>query len=137
MECTLDDYGIGRSLYIDGGILSNIYDIPSGMYDIFEEIRKYIAGRAKKESLKPVEYSIIQADVRELTDLSAESVKKYMQLLVEYEYLQIVSGKRHGTRFSYRLREDEPIKGLDLESMIPTVEEMAKILEEIKKAKNS
>jgi hypothetical protein len=58
-----------------------------------------------------------------------------MRMLVEYEFLQIVSGKRHGTRFCYRLRENKPLKTLDLESIIPTVEEMAKILAEETKDK--
>jgi hypothetical protein len=53
-------------------------------------------------------------------------------MLVEFEFLKIVGGKQHGTRFSYCLREDAPIKGLELEGMIPTAEEMAAVVERIK-----
>ena len=124
LECGLSDYQTARRLFIEGGILTNIYDHPSGMVELYEEMRKLAKKKASKGGVKVTEVSFIQADIRELTDLSPESVKRYVRMLLEYEYLKIVGGKQHGTRFSYCLREDENIKGLDLESMIPTAEEM-------------
>jgi len=132
LECGLDDYGIARRLFIDGGILTNIYDFPAGMVELYEEIRKLSRKRASKGGIKVTETSIIQTDIRGLTDLSNESVKRYVRMLVEFEFLKIVGGKQHGTRFSYCLREDAPIKGLELEGMIPTAEEMAAVVERIK-----
>ena len=132
LECGLDDYGIARRLFIDGGILTNIYDFPAGMVELYEEMRKLARKRASKGGIKVTETSIIQTDIRGLTDLSNESVKRYVRMLVEFEFLKIVGGKQHGTRFSYCLREDAPIKGLELEGMIPTAEEMAAVVERIK-----
>ena len=136
LECDLNDYGIARRLYIDGGILTNIYDVPTGVAYLYDEIRKFARKKAAKEGVKADELSFIQTDIRGLTDHSDDTVKKYIHILVEFEYLQIIGGRRHGTRFCYKLREDEPIKGLDLEIIIPSVEEMAKILEENEKFKN-
>jgi len=135
INCDLSDYGVSRKLFIDGGLMGNVYDFPPGLEELFEEIRKFAGKRAKKENLKPEEISLIQTDVRDLTGLSVEGVKKYMRMLVEYEFLQLVGGRRHGTRFCYKLREDKPIKGLDLETMIPTVEEMSALLEKTNKSK--
>jgi DNA primase catalytic core len=128
LECGLPDYGIARGLFIEGGILSNIYDIPPVLVELSEEIRKFAIKKAVKEGIKANEVSLIQSDIRDITDLSNESVKRYIRMLVEYEFLKIVSGKKNGTRFSYSLRENQPIKGLDLEAMIPTVEEMELII---------
>jgi DNA primase catalytic core len=128
LECGLPDYGIARRLFIEGGILSNIYDIPPVLVELSEEIRKFAIKKAVKEGIKANEVSLIQSDIRDITDLSNESVKRYIRMLVEYEFLKIVSGKKNGTRFSYSLRENQPIKGLDLEAMIPAVEEMELII---------
>jgi hypothetical protein len=46
-------------------------------------------------------------------------------MLVGYEYLQVTGGKRHGTRFCYRLREDKPLEEIDL-AVIQAPEEIAK-----------
>jgi hypothetical protein len=128
IDCDLYDYETSRKLFIEGGLMGNIYDFSPGLVELYEEIRKLAGKRAKKENLKPVEVSLIQTDVRDLTGLGSEGVKKYMRMLVEYEFLQLVGGKRHGTRFCYRLREDEPIKGINLEQYIPAVEEIQKLM---------
>lgn len=74
---------------------------------------------ARDQRVKPNEVSFIQRQVRELTNLCAGTVKMYIRILTGYEYLQVLSGKRHGTRYSYRIREDSPLEAIDL-SMIPS-----------------
>jgi DNA primase catalytic core len=135
IDCGLTDYETSRKLFIDGGLMGNIYDFSPGLVELYEEIRKLCVKRAKKENLKPIEVTLIQTDVRDLTGLGSEGVKKYMRMLVEYEFLQLVGGKRHGTRFCYRLREDEPIKGINLEQYIPTVQEIQRLMKEEKRLK--
>lgn len=88
--------------------------------------------KAKEQNLKPEDITFIQTDVREVTELSGETVKRYIRMLVDYEYLQVIGGKRHGTKFSYKLREDKPIEKIDVSSIIPTVEEVKKLIDEDK-----
>jgi hypothetical protein len=132
IECDLPDYGLARRLCISGGLFRSACDFPSGLIAMYEEIRSLATHLAKKEQLKSTEVTFIQSDVRGITSLSPETVKKYIRMLVEYECLQVVGGKRHGTRFSYRLRADEPIKAIDPETIIPTVAEMEKLIDEDK-----
>ena len=85
--------------------------------------------REKSEKVETTEVTFIQREVREVSELGADSVRKYIKALVDYEYLQISAGKRHGTRYCYRLREDKPISELDI-SIIPTPEMVKRIMED-------
>jgi DNA primase len=123
IECDIEDYRIAYELFTKGVLSINFNDLPQGTKVLYEEIRALCKEEAKKEKVEPTQVSFIQKQLREYTGLSGEFIKKHLRILVEYEYIQLVGGKRHGTRFSYRLREDAPIGGLDL-SMIPTPEEM-------------
>jgi DNA primase len=123
IECDIEDYRIAYELFTKGVLSINFNDLPQGTKALYEEIRALCKEEAKKEKVKPTQVSFIQKQIRENTELSGEFIKKHLRILVEYEYIQLVGGKRHGTRFSYRLREDAPMEGLDL-SMIPTPEEM-------------
>jgi hypothetical protein len=78
----------------------------------------------RKEALRSTEVHFIQRDLRDKTGLGGEFIKKHLRVLVEYEYVQIASGKMRGTRCSYRLRIDEPAEAIDY-SMIPSPEQMA------------
>jgi DNA primase len=123
IECDIEDYRIAYELFTKGVLGINFNDLPQGTKVLYEEIRALCKEEAKKEKVEPTQVSFIQKQLREYTGLSGEFIKKHLRILVEYEYIQLVGGKRHGTRFSYRLREDAAIGGLDL-SMIPTPEEM-------------
>ena len=87
---------------------------------------------AEKAGIKPEEVSFIQRDIREYSKFSADSIKKYLNNLVDLEYIQIISGRIRGTRLSYRLRKDEELEKLDL-SDIPSPEQMD---ERIRKSKS-
>jgi DNA primase len=123
IECDVEDYRISYELFTKGVLSINFNDLPQGTKVLYEEIRSLCRLEAKKEKVEPTQVSFIQKQIREHTGLSGEFIKKHLRILVEYEYIQLVGGKRHGTRFSYRLREDAAIGGLDV-SMIPTPEEM-------------
>ena len=79
-------------------------------------------------ALPTTEITFIQREIREKSELGSDSVKKYIKALVDYEYLQVIGGKRHGTRFCYRLRDDKPIEQLDV-SVIPKAEVMKELFE--------
>ena len=125
IECDIEDYRIAYELFTRGVLGINFNDIPQGTKVLYEEIRILCREQARKEKVESTQVTFIRKQVREHTSLGGEFVKKHLRILVEYEYIQLVGGKRHGTRFSYRLREDCPIGGLDV-SMIPTPEEMEK-----------
>ena len=70
-----------------------------------------------------------QRDIREGAEHSQMFVKRYLKVLVDYEYIRVSGGGKRGTRQSYRLAADEDIHLLDI-SMIPTPEEMARRLKD-------
>lgn len=125
------DYETARMLFIGCNVLSGFTEPSAKMIKVYEELHKMVKSKAKKEGLKVPEVTFIQSEVRELEDLlmGKDSIKKYLRQLVDFEYLQIVSGKKHGTRISYRLREDKSIKTIDASSIIPTFNEVLRIME--------
>jgi len=125
IECDIEDYRIAYVLFTRGVMGSNFTDIPSGTKTLYEAIRELCRKQAKRGKIEPTQASFIKKQILEYTGVGGEFVKKHLRILVEYEYIQVVSGKRHGTRFSYRLREDADIEILDM-SMILTPEEMEK-----------
>jgi DNA primase catalytic core len=129
IEVDLDDYETARSLFVDGVLVKSGSDVPEGTRLLYEEIRAMLAKAAAKEGVRTCEISFIQKQVREVTGLGSEFVKKHIRLLVGYEYLAVTGGSRHGTRFAYKLREDKSIEELDI-SMIPTREQIQSILEQ-------
>ena len=128
IECDLYDYETARRLFLEAGLLAGAEDIPAGMTCLYGQIRKLVRKKAKEQNLKPEELTFIQSEVREMTELANKQVKQYMRMLVEYEYLQVTGGKRHGTKFCYKLREDKDIEKIDIASIIPTAEEIKKLI---------
>ena len=127
IECDLEDYKTSYEIMVNGVLASSLLEIPKGAIILYEEIRRMVRGMAEKAEIKPEEVSFIQRDIREYSKFNADSIRKYLNSLVDLEYVQIISGRNRGTRFSYRLRKDEEIEKLDL-SKIPAPEDMEKRL---------
>jgi DNA primase len=132
IEVDLEDYRVARELFRNAVLLPNADELPSGARLLYESIHAMAKKKAAKEGLASTEVSFIQREVRELSELGLESIKKYLRVLVDFEYLELASGRRSGTRFAYRLRDAENV-GVS-EHVLPTVEALA---EEIKKAGKS
>jgi len=132
IECDIEDYRIAYELFTRGVLSTHYSDLPEGAKMVYETIRTLVREPAKAQRLKPTEVTFIQKQVREMTMLGADSVRKYIQLLVSYEYLQVTGGKRHGTRFCYRLREDKTLVELDI-SVIPAPLDMEKRIKQNQK----
>ena len=123
IECDLEDYRIGYRLFTEGVLRHGAYDLSTGTRRLYESIREMVREGAEREGVKVREVSFIQKQVREYTQLGVEYVKKHLRELVEYEYVEVQGGRRHGTRYSYRLREDKGIEEMDI-SEIPRPEEV-------------
>ena len=134
IECDLKDYGIAYNIMVNGVLASSLLEIPKGVVILYGEIRRMVRNMSEKAGIKPEEASFIQRDIREYSKFSADSIKKYLNNLVDLEYIQIISGRIRGTRLSYRLRKDEDIEKIDL-SAIPTPEEMTQRLKSGEKPK--
>jgi hypothetical protein len=134
-ECDLIDYEAARRLFIEGKLLQMNNELSPKIIELYEEIRKMTRKTGKEKNIKAEEVTFIRQTVieKKLVELEADTIKKYMKMLVDYEYLQVVNGKRHGTTFCYRLREDKPIEEMDLSSIIPDVEEIKRMMEYDKK----
>jgi hypothetical protein len=128
-SCDLTDYKIAYDLFTGGVLGAGSQDIPTGARQLYDSLRKMAAGLAEKQGVKPCEVSFIQKQIREYTQLGGEFIKKHIRLLASYEYLEVMGGKRHGTRFAYRLREDKPIEEMDI-SMITTPHQLEAIINE-------
>ena len=98
-------------------------ELPRGAINLYEEVRKMTKKTGKENNLNCEEVSFSQRELREYSKFNADSIKKYLKILTDYEYVQITSGKNRGTRFLYKLRKDESIESIDL-SIIPTPDYM-------------
>lgn len=126
--CDITDYRIAYKLYTKAVLLANRSDLPASCINLYENIRHMVKKEAGRQGVDPCALKFIQRQVRKLTGLGPDSVKKYIKMLVDYEYLHITSGARQGTRYSYHLREDKPVEELDM-SVIPPPEAMEKMIE--------
>jgi DNA primase len=123
IECDFTDYEIARVLLLKGILSNDMDDFSSGDRRLLKAIQDMVKKKANEQSLKSHEVRFIQKDIREFSDFGHEVVKKHMRKLVEYEYLEVLSGRSSGTRFSYRLRDSKDLEQLR-ESIIPTAEEL-------------
>jgi DNA primase len=128
IACDIADYRIAYRLYTKAVLLANRSDLPASCIDLYENIRHMVNKEADNQGVDPCALKFIQRQVRKLTGLGPDSVKKYIKMLVDYEYLHITSGARQGTRYSYHLREDKPVEELDM-SVIPPPEAMEEMIE--------
>jgi DNA primase catalytic core len=125
IECDFQDYEIARALLLDGIFASELDDFSTGTKRLLRSIQEMVQTKAQEQSLRPNEVRFIQKELRESSGFGHEFVKKHMRKLVEYEYLEVLSGRTSGTRYSYRLRDSRDMKDLR-ESIIPTAEELRK-----------
>lgn len=126
IDIDLEDYRIARRLFREAVLIPNADELPSGARLLFAAIGTMAKTKARKEGLEATEVTFIQREIRELSELGSDSIKKYLRALVEFEFLELTTGRKHGTRFSYRLRQpgDEAIAGVEL----PEVAELARLL---------
>jgi len=126
IECDLIDYEV--SYRIMKGILPvTLTSFPSGALSLFDEFRRIAKDKAKEDDLFITDVSLTQREIREKTGFNQMFVKRYIKVLVEYEYLIQAGGRSRGSRSSYKLHRDEDISLVDI-SMMPSPEEMKKLI---------
>ena len=133
IEPALDDYRITYELLVESGILSNtLSDIPKNARDLYEIIKK-MAMEMSGENSKPVkDIHFTRKMVWEYSGWSNFQVRKYMEILLEYELIEILSGNISGQKHHYRIILEEELERLMLE-IIPTPEEMEIRFKKVKK----
>ena len=122
IECDLTDYSIAYQI-MRSTLPATLSSFPPSACELYEAIRKLLRQKAHEQELKVTEVSIGQREIREATEFSQRWIKRYMQILTDWEFLQPAGPRRRGSRNAYQLVADEPIHLIDL-SMIPTPEQM-------------
>jgi DNA primase len=122
--CDQTDYEIAHRILIGSVLSSTFAEIPKSLVRFYERVRELFRQAGEEHGLRPLEVSLTRRDIRtRIGWLGAESVKKYLKRLVDYEYLQLLRGGSRGMRNAYRLVADEPMERVDT-SMIPTPEQI-------------
>ena len=106
---------------------STLVDFPKSAVILYDEIRKVVREIAKEKGLKPEEINFTQRLLREKTNSNHMFIKRYLKMLVEYEYIKTNSPSFRGNRSSYSLICDEKINLIDL-SRIPTPDQMERLI---------
>jgi hypothetical protein len=128
IECDLTDYRIAYTI-ICATLPATLSSFPPSAIELYEAVRTLLREKAKREGLKVSEVSVTQREIREATGFNQRWIKRYMQLLGEWEYLQMAGARTRGSRNAYRLFRDEPIHLVDL-SMIPSPQAMEEGIDE-------
>lgn len=129
IECDEFDYAIAYELFVKGALKSTISELPQQAVILYEEIRKMVKDISETERLKVEEVSFTQRELREFSGFSQMYIKRYIKVLVEFEYLKTKGSQSRGSRQSYSLIADETLNGIDI-SMIPKPGEIEKALKE-------
>jgi DNA primase len=122
IECDATDYRIAYSI-LCATLPATLSSFPPSAIELYEAVRELLRAKAAREGLKVSEVSVTQREIREACGFNQRWIKRYIQLLAEWEYLVVVGARSRGSRNAYKLFRDEPIQLVDL-SMIPSPEAM-------------
>jgi DNA primase len=129
IECDLAYYKIAYQI-MKQVLPVTLLNFPQSAVRLYEEVRKAIKEKAKREGLDLFKTGVSQREVRERGEYNQRFVKRYMQVLCDYEFLRYQGMGMRGSKRIYGLVADEPIHQIDI-SMIATPEEMALKLQNI------
>jgi DNA primase catalytic core len=118
IECDLADYTIAYTI-LCATLPATLSSFPPAALELYEAVRTLLRQKAAREGLKVLEVSATQREIREATGFNQRWIKRYIQLLGEWEYLVVAGSRARGSRNAYRLLRDESIHLVDL-SMIPS-----------------
>jgi len=124
IRCDIVDYEIAYTIMVNGVLSSTMEELPKGAKLLYEQIRVWVRGEAKKKKLKVPDLRFTQRQIREATGLSHTWIQAMMKFLVDYEYVELVQGGGARSKGSYALRADEGIVAADI-TMIPSPAQVA------------
>jgi energy-coupling factor transporter ATP-binding protein EcfA2 len=121
IRCDITDYEIAYNIMVNGVLSSTLEELPKGARLLYEQVRDWVRGEAKKRKVNINELRFTQRQVREATGLGHSWTAAMLRVLVEWEYLEQISGGGQRSKAWYSMRSDEGILLSDL-SMIPAPE---------------
>ncbi len=132
IEPTLEDYKDTYELLVKSGILSNtLSDIPKNARDLYEIIKEMVIEKSKGSGKPIKDILFTRVDIWEYSGWSNFQLWKYLNVLLDYELIEIVTGGINGKKNTYRVYLEQEIEKLMLEA-IPAPEEMIKRVETIR-----
>jgi len=90
IDCDLVDYRIAYRI-LCATLPATLSSFPPSALELYEAVRELLRGKAKREGLKTIEVSLTQREIREATGFAQRWIKRYLQLLADWEYV-VVSG---------------------------------------------
>jgi hypothetical protein len=126
IRCDVEDYEIAYKIMVDGVLSSTMEELPKGARLLYEQIRGWVRSESNKRKLGTGELRFTQRQIREATGLGHTWVKAMIHYLIDYEYLEVVSGGGQRSKAWYILRNDEEILRTDF-SMIPPPEAIGQL----------
>jgi len=112
IESDLTDYDTAYSI-MKQILPATLINFPKSAQRLYEIFRRVIKDRALNTNLKVMEVKLTQRELRELTGLSHDSIKRNLRILVEYEYIKAF-GKVRGSKKTYSLVKDEKLIFINL-----------------------
>jgi hypothetical protein len=119
------DYAIAHRLLMNGIMESTLDEMPAGSRELHAIMLAMAKEKAGEEGKSDDAAYLERREVVRHSGWSVKQVKTYIRILVEYGYLEIVSGRATGQRHKYRVL-DVKSRITELLSKIPTPEEMKK-----------
>ena len=130
IECDIEDYKIAYRIMC--GILPmTLSNVPHTAVALYEQVRGIAKKKAVEQKVRPEDIRLTQREIREQSSIGQRTIKKYMKLLVDYEYLRVTGLGVRGSRNSYSLMKDEDLNLVDLSSL-PAPEAIEKQIEKVK-----
>ena len=101
---------------------STMTTVPKSAVLLYDELKTIIKAKSEKDGLFITDIWVTQREIREVSGLTHDLVKRNIRLLAEYEYIKVKGSGRGMTR-RYGLAADSDLVLFD-ESVIPSPEKL-------------
>ena len=123
IECDLEDYKVAYRI-MKTLLSSTMTTVPRSAVLLFDELKAIIKAKAEKDGLFLTDIWVTQREIREVSGLSHDLVKKNIRILCEYEFVK-VKGSSRGMTKRYGLAGDSDLVLFD-DSIIPSPEKITR-----------
>ena len=123
IECDLEDYKVAYRI-MKTLLSSTMTTVPRSAVLLFDELKAIIKAKADKDGLFLTDIWVTQREIREVSGLSHDLVKKNIRILCEYEFVK-VKGSSRGMTKRYGLTSDSDLVLFD-DSVIPSPDQIIK-----------